>query len=136
MFSSGFHINNVSVLLSFCVSGVQFHRCIRQLEFDITIYIKRKRFKKAKSTRLRIECMWYPLREIQAENMARSIATAKEEANQRYYQCEMQYLEYRKQLREARSNIAPSMRTSRGDSRLVCDYTHMNRILLLLLFPL
>ncbi len=98
---------------------MKFNRRIRQLEFNINGYTKRKRYAKAKSTRLDIERMWYPLREIQAEDMAKSIATAKEEANQQYYQCEMEYLTYRKHLREARSNTT-SMRTPRGNSRLVC----------------
>ncbi len=97
---------------------MKFHRRIRQLEFDINAYTKRKRYAKAKSIRLDIERMWYPLREIQAENTAKSIATTKEKADQNYYQCEMQYFAYRKHLQEARSNTT-SMRIPRGNSRVV-----------------
>ncbi len=107
--------------------GINFHRRICQLEFDINAYKKRKRFEKSKPIRLDIEQMWYPLREIQAEDAAKSKATADQNATESYYQCEMQYLAYRKDLQEARSN-ATSMRTLGGINRVVsCHFRNIIR---------
>lgn len=103
------------ILIEKKLLGEKAHKAIRELESQIADLLKRRKFSLAEKFLKKIDEMWLPLREVQAEQRAASVA--KELANKHAsdMKIETDYLDMRSRLLDKRENLHPEV-TPRGNS--------------------
>ena len=95
--------------------GERAHKAIRELETQIQGLLKRKKMKLADKFMKRIDEMWLPLREVQAEQRAAEIARKLAAQHQAAYKIESDYMNYRERLMDKRESLKMEF-TPRGVS--------------------
>lgn len=103
------------IILEKKLLGERAHKAIRELETQIQGLVRRKKIKLADKIKARIEAMWAPLLEIQAEH--RSTVKAKEIAAKHNEEVEKEkgYVDWRKRISVERENFSNEF-TPRGNS--------------------
>lgn len=95
--------------------GERAHKAIRELETQVIGLEKRKNFKLANEIRGRIDVMWKPLREVQAEERAAKKAKAVADAYNEAVHLETSYSGWRGRIKQNREHMEPKF-TPRGNS--------------------
>lgn len=107
------------ILLEKKLLGERAHRAIKEIETQIAGLLRRKKNKLASQFEKRIEEMWAPLREVQAESKAAAIAKKQQEVNQEQLQKQENYQEWRIRVAKKREDADiedQGKRTPRGNS--------------------
>jgi alpha-tubulin suppressor-like RCC1 family protein/Ca2+-binding EF-hand superfamily protein len=95
--------------------GERAHKAIRELEVQIAGLLKRKKDKLANKFLKRIDEMWLPLREVQAEQRAAEIARKLAQETNAAMKIEMDYSSFRSRIVEKRESVE-TIATARGVS--------------------
>ena len=95
--------------------GERAHKAIRELETQVIGLEKRKNFKLANEIRGRIDVMWKPLREVQAEERAARKAKAIADAYNAAVHLETEYQSWRGRIKKNREKTQAKF-TPRGNS--------------------
>lgn len=95
--------------------GERAHKAIRELETQVSDLLRRKKTKLANKFLKRIDDMWLPLREVQAEQRAAEIARKLAKQNHDAMKIETDYQYYRTRLMEKRESVENTY-TPRGNS--------------------
>ena len=95
--------------------GERAHKAIRELETQVAGLRKRKNMKLANEIQSRIDAMWKPLREVQAEERAAEKAKRIEDAYNTAMKVENDYTSWRSRISASRDNMKPE-HTPRGNS--------------------
>lgn len=95
--------------------GERAHRAIKEIETQISGLLKRKKNKLAAQFQKRIEDMWAPLREVQAESKASEIAKKENEVHQKQIKSAENYQEWRLRIAHKREEMETKL-TPRGNS--------------------
>ena len=103
------------ILMEKKLLGERAHKAIRELETQVADLLKRKKDKLANKFMKRIDEMWLPLREVQAEQRAAELAKKLAAEHHSALKVETDYQYYRKRLLEKRESLDPEM-TARGNS--------------------
>jgi alpha-tubulin suppressor-like RCC1 family protein len=103
------------ILLEKKLLGERAHKAIKELEVQVTSLRKRKKMNMADKVLQRVVDMWAPLREVQAEERAASMA--KKIANEQYsgLKKEEAYINWRHRMTVKREDLDPKY-TPRGNS--------------------
>jgi alpha-tubulin suppressor-like RCC1 family protein/Ca2+-binding EF-hand superfamily protein len=103
------------ILLEKKLLGERAHKAIRELETQVSNLLKRKRDKLANKVASRIDQMWAPLREVQAETKAKAISKAISDEHGANYKIEKDFEDWRIRAAEKREELQPQF-TGRGNS--------------------
>jgi alpha-tubulin suppressor-like RCC1 family protein len=103
------------IILEKKLLGERAHRAIKEIETQISGLRKRKKTKLANQFQKRIEDMWAPLREVQAESKASEIAKRENELHQQQIKSAENYQEWRNRVAFKRE-IMETKLTPRGNS--------------------
>ena len=95
--------------------GERAHKAIRELETQISGLLRRKKMKLAEKFLKRIDEMWLPLREVQAEQRAAEIARKLALEHQANQKIESDYIMFRDRLLDKRESVTNEF-TPRGNS--------------------
>jgi alpha-tubulin suppressor-like RCC1 family protein/Ca2+-binding EF-hand superfamily protein len=95
--------------------GERAHKAIRELETQISSLRRRKKDKLADKFLKRIDDMWLPLREVQAEQRAAEIARKLASEHAASQKIEMDYVSYRERLLAKRESLETKL-SPRGNS--------------------
>eukprot|EP01039_Chlorochromonas_danica_P008552 gene8552-9425_t len=95
--------------------GERAHKAIKEIELQIAGLLKRKKKKMADRFLKRIEEMWMPLREVQAEKEAHNIAKAVASQHEVQVKAEENYQEWRHRIQDKREGMNAQY-TPRGNS--------------------
>lgn len=106
------------ILLERKLLGERAHKGLRELELQTAKLVKRKKVKMAERFLKRIDELWRPLREVQAENRANSKAQALVLKYTEENRIETEYIQWRKRILDCRRDMAPQF-SPRGNSLLI-----------------
>ena len=95
--------------------GERAHKAIRELETQVVGLLERKKKKLADQIRKKIDDMWKPLREVQAETRAMEKSKQLGEIQNREMKIENDYSDWRDRIIEYREDLEPEY-TARGNS--------------------
>lgn len=95
--------------------GERAHKAIRELETQVIGLLKKKKVKLADNIRKKIEEMWKPLREVQAETRAEEKSKQLAAEQKEHSKIEGDYANYRERIYHNREEFLP-IYTSRGNS--------------------
>lgn len=95
--------------------GEKAHKAIKEIETQVDALLKRKRDKMAHKFLQKIEEMWRPLREVQAEQRATQIARQVTVQHEQKLKVEQDYQAWRRRIAQKREDVnAPSNESSGG----------------------
>ena len=103
------------ILLEKKLLGERAHKSIRELETQVASLLRRKKDKLAQKILNKIDGMWAPLREVQAEQKAAALAKKVTEEHNKVMKIETDYDNYRNRLLFKREDMRPEY-TPRGNS--------------------
>lgn len=103
------------IMLEKRLLGERAHKAIKEIELQIAGLMKRKKIKLADKFLKRIDEMWTPLREVQAENNANKISKQINAEHEKYLQSAQNYQEWRIRVANKREQIETQF-TPRGHS--------------------
>lgn len=103
------------IMLEKKLLGERAHKAIREIEVQVTALQKRKKIKLANKFLKRIEEMWLPLREVQAENRSAEISKEIAVEQERQYKLQSSYLDWRGRVSRKREDMTNEY-TPRGNS--------------------
>jgi len=103
------------ILIEKKLLGERAHKAIRELETQVADLLKRKKNKLAEKFMAKIDEMWQPLREVQAEQRAAKIAKEQAEIHHKAQKLESDYDDFRERLMINRESMDQEL-TSRGNS--------------------
>ena len=103
------------ILIEKKLLGEKAHKAIRELETQIADLLKRRKTTLAEKFLKKIDEMWLPLREVQAEQRAAQVARELANRHEADMKLETDYLDMRSRLLEKRENLTHEM-TPRGNS--------------------
>jgi len=103
------------ILLEKRLLGERAHKAIREIEVQVTGLQKRKKTKLADKFLKRVDEMWTPLREVQAENEAEAIAKKQSVENAKHVQSIENYENWRQRILDKREGMDEKY-TPRGNS--------------------
>mmetsp|Transcript_11175 Transcript_11175/g.18304 ORF Transcript_11175/g.18304 Transcript_11175/m.18304 type:complete len:1490 (-) Transcript_11175:3642-8111(-) len=95
--------------------GERAHKAIREIEIQVAGLQKRKKKKLADKFLKRIDEMWLPLREVQAENRAAELSKELAEVQERQVKVAQNYTDWRKRVQRKREDMGAEF-TPRGNS--------------------
>ena len=103
------------ILLEKKLLGERAHKAIRELETQVIGLLKRKKKKLAMNIKKKIEDMWKPLREVQAESKAEEKAKSMAAEHNHALKLETDYANWRERIHRQREELEPEY-TARGNS--------------------
>jgi hypothetical protein len=95
------------------MAGERGHRVVKELETQLSTLVKRKKKKLAAKVQARIENLWKPLRDIQAERQAEAVAKEIVDAHEKVNKIEDSYKDWRNRIFDHREDMQPVF-TPRG----------------------
>ena len=106
---------HADILLEKRLLGERAHKAIRELETQVIGLLQKKKAKLANAIRKKIDLMWKPLREVQAETRAKSKAKQLASEQKQQMKLESDYGNWRERIFKQREELQPSF-TARGNS--------------------
>lgn len=98
--------------------GERAHKAIRDIEVNIIGLKKKKKDDLAKKFQQKIDEMWAPLRDVQAENKAAEIAKELAQEKEKQYEAATMYEQWRNRIYNKREDMS-NIYTSRGNSLMI-----------------
>ena len=106
------------LLLEKKLLGERAHKAIREMETQVSALKKKKKFRLADRIKRRIEALWSPVLEVQAEQKAASTAKQEADRHMAVMKIEEQYIKWRSRVKEKREQMKQKF-TPRGNSLVI-----------------
>jgi hypothetical protein len=106
---------HADIVLEKKLLGERAHKAIRELETQAIGLLQKKKVKLANNIRQKVEEMWRPLREVQAETRAEEKARQLAAEQKQQTKVEKDYSNFRERIYRQREELQP-LYTSRGNS--------------------